>query len=319
MPDEERKGFVRDGAQCSSYDLECCPWSNLPDDDWAVQDDNDWTIGEFVWTGFDYLGEPTPYGDAAHWPSRSAYFGIVDLAGIPKDRYWLYRSRWRKDAPTLHVLPHWTWPGREGRVTPVYVYTSWPEAELFVNGVSQGRIAKDQSSRLDRKRLRWRNVKYAPGELKVVAYDAQGRIAEERIVKTAGEPRRIELVPEEQNLHAMSAKGDAMPELGYVRVRILDANGVLCPWATNKVAFTVSGAAKFKGACNGDPTSLESFVVPSMRAFHGEMTLVVEAGRSPGLVNINASSASLEPADVSLEVKKGQAANWIEINTEVGK
>lgn len=303
MPDEERKGFVRNGSQCSSYDLECCPWSNIPDDDWIVQDDNDWTIGEFVWTGFDYLGEPTPYGDSAHWPSRSAYFGIVDLAGIPKDRYWLYRSRWRNDVSTLHILPHWTWPGWEGKVMPVYVYTSWPEAELFVNGVSQGRRAKEQSSRLDRYRLRWRNVKYAPGELKVVAYDAWGGIAEEKAVRTAGEPHRIELVPEVQDLHVKSANGAAMPELAYVRVRILDRDGNLCPHATNDVSFAVSGAAKFKGLCNGDPTSTEPFILPRMRAFHGEMTLVVEVGRSPGTVNINASSACLEPGAVALGVE----------------
>ena len=124
-------------GQCSSYDVEYCPWSNLPDDDWRMQDDRDYTIGEFVWTGYDYLGEPSPYDE--YWPSRSSYFGICDLAGLPKDRYYLYRSHWRKDDATLHVLPHWTFPGREGETTPVYCYTSWPSAELFVNGKSQGR------------------------------------------------------------------------------------------------------------------------------------------------------------------------------------
>ena len=186
---------------------------------------------------------------------------------------------------------------------PVYVYTSWPEAELFVNGVSQGRRTKEQSSRLDRYRLRWRNVKYAPGELKVVAYDARGGIAEEKAVRTAGEPHRIELVPEGQDLHVKSANGAAMPELAYVRVRILDRDGNLCPHATNDVSFAVSGAAKFKGLCNGDPTSTEPFILPRMRAFHGEMTLIVEVGRSPGTVNINASSACLEPGAVALGVE----------------
>ena len=125
-------------GQCSSYDVEYCPWSNLPDDDWKMQDDRDYVIGEFVWTGYDYLGEPSPYDE--YWPSRSSYFGICDLAGLPKDRYWLYRSHWRNDSPTLHLLPHWTWPGREGETTPVYCYTSYPSAELCGNGQSQGRI-----------------------------------------------------------------------------------------------------------------------------------------------------------------------------------
>ena len=155
-------------GQCSSYDVEYCPWSNLPDDDWRMQDDRNYTIGEFVWTGFDYLGEPSPYDE--YWPSRSSYFGICDLAGLPKDRYWLYRSHWRTDSPTLHVLPHWTWKGREGETTPVYCYTSYPSAELFVNGKSQGRLVKDPSTRLDRYRLRWNDVQYEPGELKVVLH-----------------------------------------------------------------------------------------------------------------------------------------------------
>ncbi len=144
----------------------------MPDDDWAMQEDRKWTIGEFVWTGYDYLGEPTPYDE--YWPSRSSYFGICDLAGLPKDRYWLYRSRWRKDTSTLHLVPHWTWPGREGETTPVYCYTSYPEAELFVNGKSQGRRTYDKKSRLDRFRLRWNDVTYEPGELTVVGYDARG-------------------------------------------------------------------------------------------------------------------------------------------------
>ncbi len=304
FPVREGKGVTRPGSQCSSYDLECCPWSNLPDDDWAVQDDNAWAIGEFVWTGFDYLGEPTPYGAEKFWPSRSAYFGIVDLAGIPKDRYWLYRSRWRKDAPTLHVLPHWTWPGHEGGTIPVYVYTSYESAELFVNGVSQGRRHKDAASRLDRYRLRWNDVAYAPGELKAVAYDASGRVVAESVVRTAGKADRIELVPEAGVPHATPcADGEAlfMPELAYVRARILDKDGNLCPHAADEVSFTVSGAARFKGVCNGDPTSTEPFVLPRMRAFHGELVIVVETGRSAGTARIEARSPGLHAAFVELD------------------
>ena len=176
-------------GQCSSYDVEYCPWSNLPDDDWQMQDDRDYVIGEFVWTGYDYLGEPSPYDE--YWPSRSSYFGICDLAGLPKDRYWLYRSHWRNDSPTLHLLPHWTWPGREGETTPVYCYTSYPSAELFVNGKSQGRIVKNPNTRLDRYRLRWNNVKYEPGELRVVAYNYDGTVADTQTVRTAGAPAHI--------------------------------------------------------------------------------------------------------------------------------
>ena len=191
FPDEVIVNAEHPDGQSSSYDLEHGSWSNLPDDDWAMQDDKPWTIGEFVWTGFDYLGEPTPYDE--YWPSRSSYFGIFDLAGIPKDRYWLYRSHWRTDSHTLHLVPHWTFPGREGQVTPVYCYTDFDEAELFVNGKSQGRRRKDPKTRLDRYRLRWNDVVYQPGELKVVAYGADGRPAMTEVVRTAGRPAKVAL------------------------------------------------------------------------------------------------------------------------------
>ena len=260
-------------GQSSSYDLEHGSWSNLPDDDWAMHDDHPWAIGEFVWTGFDYLGEPTPY--KTHWPSRSSYFGMFDLAGIPKDRAWLYRSRWRKDSPTLHVLPHWTWPGREGQVTPVYVYTSYPEAELFVNGVSQGRRRRDLSSRLDRYRLRWRNVVYEPGELKVVAYGKNGRVAADKTVRTAGEPHHLYVQADRTHLVAPSARDT--PDLAFARVRVLDKGGNFCPDAAIRLNFATSGAVGFKAVCNGDATSLESFVKPTMLTFKGELVVVVEA------------------------------------------
>ena len=142
-----------------------------------MQDDKPWVVGEFVWTGFDYLGEPTPYFDK--WPARSSYFGIIDLAGLPKDRYYWYRSRWNTSANTIHLLPHWTWPGREGQVTPVICYSNFDDAELFVNGKSQGRVKKDVTRKFGRYRLKWDNVKYEPGELKVVVYDKAGRASGE--------------------------------------------------------------------------------------------------------------------------------------------
>ena len=248
--------------QCTSYDVEWTPWSNLPDDDWATQDDHPWTIGEFVWTGFDYLGEPYPYDTA--WPSRSAYFGILDLAGIPKDRYWLYRSRWNETSHTLHLVPHWTFPGREGQVTPVYCYTDFDEAELFVNGKSQGRIRKNPKSRLDRYRLRWNDVVYQPGELKVVAYDRNGAAALTKTVRTAGAPAKVTL------------EKRRFGKLLFVTAKIVDANGTLCPDAADNLSVSCGRGLRFKAICNGDATSLESFVEPHMKAFHGQLVAIFE-------------------------------------------
>ena len=196
FPVQKGASVMYDDHQCSGYDVECCSWSNLPDEDFALADDYDWTIGQFVWTGFDYLGEPSPYSTDS-WPSHSSVFGIIDLASLPKDRFYLYRSLWNKQANTLHVLPHWTWPGREGENTPVFVYTSYPSAELFVNGKSYGKQRKltaDESRALEgqdslalqrRYRLMWMDVPYEPGEVKVVAYDASGKPAEEKVILTA--------------------------------------------------------------------------------------------------------------------------------------
>ena len=285
-------------GQCSSYDLGYCSWSNLPDDDWAIQDDHSWTIGEFVWTGFDYLGEPTPYKE--YWPSRSAYFGIFDLAGLPKDRYWLYRSRWNTSAVTLHLLPHWTWPGREGQVTPVYCYTTFPSAELFVNGRSQGRRTKNPSTRLDRYRLRWNDVVYEPGEIKVVTFDEQGRKAGEARVRTAGAAHHIALSSDRSSLVAPSA--GATPDLAFVTVGIEDEKGTLCPDADARVLFSSSGAVRFKAVCNGDATSLEPFMRPEMKAFHGQLVAVVEAvDVGEGVLSVSVKGLPL--ARISFSVK----------------
>ena len=281
-------------GQCSSYDVEYCPWSNLPDDDWCMQDDRDYTIGEFVWTGYDYLGEPSPYDE--YWPSRSSYFGICDLAGLPKDRYYLYRSHWRKDDATLHVLPHWTFPGREGETTPVYCYTSWPSAELFVNGKSQGRILKNPNTRLDRYRLRWNNVKYEPGEIKVVAYDYDGTAKGEKIIRTAGAPARIVL---KADRNSISSKGE---DLSFVTVSVVDKNGTPCPTATNNMKFNVSGAGKFRAACNGDATSLVAFNSTEMPLFSGELVVVVE-GLRHGTAMLSVSADGLPMATLPIEVE----------------
>ena len=249
-------------GQCSSYDVQHCSWSNLPDDDWQWQDDKAWVIGEFVWTGFDYLGEPSPYDE--YWPSRSSYFGICDLAGLPKDRYYLYRSHWNKEEHTIHLLPHWTWPGRKGEVTPVYCYTDYPEAELFVNGKSQGRIRKNAAERLDRYRLRWNDVRYEPGEVRVVVYDEAGKQAGERSIRTAGKPSRLKL------------DAETIDNMVFVTVSMVDSKGTLCPAAADQLEFAVRGDGKFKAVCNGDATSLESFAEPRMRLFHGQLVVMVE-------------------------------------------
>ena len=280
-------------GQCSSYDVEYCSWSNLPDDDWVWQDDKPWVIGEFVWTGFDYLGEPTPYDE--YWPSRSSYFGICDLAGLPKDRYWLYQSKWQKEKHTIHLLPHWTWGTRQkqktrrgqapsvnriGQVTPVYCYTDYPEAELFVNGKSQGRIKKNPAERLDRYRLRWNNVKYEPGELKVVAYDTQGQPAGEQIVKTAGAPAQLKLDVWTQNDQGtLKADGE---DLAFVTVSLVDEEGTFVPHAADQLRFEVEGSGTFRAACNGDATSLESFTQPTMKLFSGQLVVIVQSGLDRG-------------------------------------
>ena len=284
FPDTVAPNKEHSNGQCSGYDVEHCWWSNLPDDDWKMQDDYNWVTGEFVWTGFDYLGEPTPYDK--YWPSRSSYFGIVDLAGLPKDRFYLYRSHWNKNEHTIHLLPHWTWKGREGQVTPVYCYTDYPSAELFVNGKSQGRITKNKDSRLDRYRLRWENVKYEKGEIKVVVYDEQGNKAGEKTVKTAGKPAKLQLTADRSTIAADGS------DLAFITVSLTDKNGTLCPDADHSLEFKVTGAATFNSVCNGDATSLEVFTEPTMKLFHGQLVVVVQASTAPGKATLSVRDKS---------------------------
>ena len=304
----ERKAMAKyDDHQASSYDVEHCGWSNLPEDDFIQHEDLPYCIGEFVWTGFDYLGEPTPY--YTDWPSHSSLFGIIDLAGIPKDRFYLYRSHWNKTARTLHILPHWTWPGREGEVTPVFVYTNYPSAELFINGKSQGKRTKDLSVELDssyteaaqksferqkRYRLMWMDTKYEPGTLKVVAYDKDGKAVAEEVVHTAGKPYRIELEADRDRL-----KADGK-DLSFINVRVVDRNGNLCPDATNKVKFNVRGSGSYRAAANGDPSSLESFQAPQMSLFKGQLTAVVQTEETPGVIVFEASAPGVKSAKIEL-------------------
>jgi beta-galactosidase len=278
FPVKETVSIPYKDGQCSSYDTENCSWSNLPEDDFIAQEDLSYTIGQFVWTGFDYLGEPTPYDE--YWPSRSSYFGICDLAGLPKDRYFLYRSVWNRDSHTIHLLPHWTWPGREGKVTPVYCYTDYPSAELFVNGVSQGRRTKDRNKKLDRYRLRWNDVVYQPGELRVVVYDQEGRAAGEEIIRTAGKPDHLLL---EADKTVLCADGEDMT---FVTVSMVDRMGNLVPDADHSLTFEVEGQGVFQAACNGDAKSLEPFTQPRMKLFNGKLVVVVRSTSCPGEITL---------------------------------
>ncbi|WP_028903749.1 glycoside hydrolase family 2 TIM barrel-domain containing protein [Prevotella sp. P6B4] len=288
-PGYDPKAIEKADGQCSSYDLEYCPWSNLPDDDWAMQDDYPWVIGEFVWTGYDYLGEPSPYDE--YWPARSSYFGICDLAGLPKDRYYLYRSHWNQKQHTIHLLPHWSF-GREriGQITPVYCYTDYPTAELFVNGKSQGKITKDPTSRLDRYRLRWNHVRYQPGSLKVVVYDADGKRVGEKTIRTANKPAVLKLDVWTQHNQATSNEGFQLnadgEDMAFVTVSLTDSRGTLVPQADDQLTFQVTGAGTFEAVCNGDATSLESFKQPTMKLFNGQLVVVVRAAKQSGTVTL---------------------------------
>ena len=307
FPAELKKQAMYDDHQSSGYDLEACSWSNVPDEDFALADDYDWTLGQFVWTGFDYLGEPSPY-DTDAWPSHSSVFGIIDLASLPKDRYYLYRSLWNKRDNTLHVLPHWTWPGREGENTPVFVYTSYPEAELFVNGKSYGKQRKlDAKTALSLKekdalwlqrryRLMWMDVPYEAGELKVVAYDKDGRPAEEKIVRTAGKPHHLEVVADRMQL---TADGK---DLAYITVRVVDKDGNLCPADNRLVTFSVKGAGTYRAAANGDATCLDLFHLPRMHAFSGQLTAIVQSGLQEGDLIFEAKAKGLRTGKLILKV-----------------
>jgi beta-galactosidase len=290
--------------------VEHCGWSNLPEDDWIWHDDFSWAIGEFVWTGFDYLGEPTPY--YTDWPSHSSLFGIIDLAGLPKDRYYLYRSQWNKEAETLHILPHWNWEGREGEVTPIFVYTNYPSAELFINGVSQGVRTKDESIvmensrgaeaerdllRQKRYRLMWMDTTYEPGEVKVVAYDKDGNAVAERVMRTAGAPYRIVL---ETDRSTIKANGK---DLSFVTVKVVDREGNLCPNAQHLIKYSVKGAGSYRAGANGDPTSLELFHRPQMKVFNGMMTAIVQSSEKAGEITLTATAKGLKSAKIVVKTE----------------
>ena len=297
--------------QLTSYDVIAPPWAYCPDVEFAALEKTPQVIGEFVWTGFDYLGEPTPYFlDAAaqktDWPARSSYFGVVDLAGFPKDRFYLYQSQWTK-APMVHVLPHWNWAGREGQPIPVVAYTNAEAVELFLNGKSLGRKAKgaepvvipvgkktSDDLKFDTKyRIGWQ-VPYAPGELKAVAFAGSQAVATD-VVRTAGAPARLLLEPDRKAI-----RGDG-EDLSFVTVRVVDRDGNPCPAADNLVRFELGGPGVIAAVDNGNAASVEPFQADRRKAFSGLALVIVRAKRGEaGPISLKASAEGLAAAETTI-------------------
>jgi beta-galactosidase len=302
---EDKTNFTK-SLQVSSYDLNAPEWAEIADDDFMWQQQESYVAGEFVWTGFDYLGEPTPYnnkvvkemGMSDLQASRSSYFGIVDLVGIPKDRYYLYKSYWKPEENTVHILPHWTWKGKEGDTVPVFVYTNGDCAELFINGKSQGKRCKDPLSEnsVDRFRLMWKETVYAPGEVKAVAYKNGQKIGEQ-IIKTAGEASEIRLSADRTMLQASGE------DLSYILVEAYDKNGIAQPLANQTVNVSVKGPATIAGVGNGNPQSFAPFQATQVELFYGKAMIILKSGFEAGKVTVTVSADDLKTDKVQLEIK----------------
>lgn len=300
--------------QVSSYDTVAPFWAYCPDVEFTYQDKLPNVLGEFVWTGFDYIGEPTPYWDSnssstqGDWPARSSYFGFVDLAGFPKDNYYLYQSEWTTQ-PMVHLLPHWNWPGREGQTIPVMAYSNADEVELFLNGKSLGRKKRfsdewempvghnvsDTGKFVSKYRLIWQ-VPYQPGALKAVAYSGGKQVAEQEI-HTAAAPARIRLIADRS---VIRAGGD---DLSFVTVRVEDKDGNLCPLADNLIHFNVTGAGEIAGVDNGNAATTESFQADHRQAFSGMALLILRSRAEPGKVHVVATGDGLAPAQLDVRIE----------------
>lgn len=278
--------------QMSAYDVEGPSWCSTPDEEFAMLEACPAVCGEFVWTGFDYLGEPHPYN--AGTPARGSYFGIIDFAGIKKDRFYLFQSHW-SDKPVLHLLPHWNW--HRGDTIPVMCYTNYPKAELFVNGKSMGVKTFDKSQTFNRYRLIWPDIIYQPGEIKVQAYDANGITADTKVIRTAGEPYKIVLSADRQTIHANGK------DLCYITAEIQDRDGNLCPMANSLVFVEVEGAGILKALCNGDATDQTSFASNYYRAFNGKMMVVVEPAKIAGEIVVKAMGSYLKETKITISAK----------------
>lgn len=304
LPLPKVKTDFTSSLQVSSYDLNAPEWAEISDDDFMWQEQEPYVAGEFVWTGFDYLGEPTPYnnkfvtslGLTDQEASRSSYFGIVDLVGIPKDRYYLYKSHWKPDEPTVHLLPHWNWDGYEGKEVPVFVYTNGDRAELFVNGRSQGMKYKKPNSTIstERYRLIWPNVIYQPGEIKVIAYQGD-EIVGESTVKTSSKPIKLAM---SINRKRLDSKDDS---LVFLTVEALDKEGNFCPLADNLLQLYLEGPIEIAGVGNGNPQSFEPFLAHRVKLFYGKAVIIIKSTGEEGLGKMTISSNGL--VEQTLEIK----------------
>jgi len=306
MPYSAKKDSFSNSLQVSSYDLNAPEWAEIPDDDFMWQQDEEYVAGEFVWTGFDYIGEPTPYengnmkmrGMTDKNASRTSYFGIVDLCGIPKDRYYLYKSYWKQDENTVHILPHWNWDASKVSKLPVFVYTNGDKAELFLNGKSLGFQSKKQNSTnsTERFRLMWPNVTYEAGELKAVAYK-EGKVIGESVVKTAGDPYEIRVTPDRTKIAANGM------DLSYLLVEAYDKNGNLCPLASNKIKIDISGPAHLAGVGNGNPQCFDSFQSNEISLFYGKAMVILASDLQKGEVKITLSTQGLNKVTKTIRVE----------------
>jgi beta-galactosidase len=317
FPVVEDKSKGMQDFQMSSYDLYAPPWATPPDWEFLGQDKNPFIAGEFVWTGFDYLGEPTPYdGTTKKMPniiepnlkkqietelankgeipliSRSSYFGIIDLCGFPKDRFYIYQARWRPDLPMAHILPHWNWAERVGQITPVHVYTSGDEAELFLNGKSLGRKKRGEFQY----RFRWDDVVYQPGELKVAAYKNGKKWAED-VVKTTDVAAQISLKTDRSII-----KADGQ-DLSFITVKITDKNGLMVPRSKNIVRFEIEGAGEIIATDNGDATDLNSFQSKTRKAYNGMALVIIRSTKKGGKIKLKAFSDNLKTAEITISSK----------------
>lgn len=290
---DENKFFkAQETLHINSYDMDAPQWGYAPEYEFEAQKKSPYIFGEFVWTGFDYLGEPTPY--KTEWPSRSSYFGIVDLCGLPKNRFYAYQAEW-SNKEVLHIFPHWNW--NDGQEVPVHCYTNLNIVELFVNGKSYGRKEKSDDNIHTKYRIIWDNVKYEAGEIKAVAYDNNDKIVKTEIIKTADVSASISLKPDRSTINA---DGD---DLCYITVGIYDKNGNICHKANNRVFVSVEGAAELIAVDNGDQTSLESFQADNVKAFNGLCMLTVRSTKNEGLIKVTVTSEGLPETKIQIKSK----------------
>ncbi|KAI1079525.1 glycoside hydrolase family 2 protein [Whalleya microplaca] len=284
-PVNDTSGGNPELLQVSAYELYTAGFGSSPDKVFAAQDKHPFVAGEFVWTGWDYLGEPTPY-----YTARSSYSGIIDLAGFKKDRFWLYQSRWRPDLQTAHILPHWTWPDRVGQLTPVHVFSAGEEAELFLNGQSQGRQRKEDYTY----RFRWDNITYQPGELHVVTYKDGQEWATET-VRTAGAATGLRLTADRE---VIKSDGD---DLSFITVEVVNSRGDVVPRADNAITFSLSGAGEIVATDNGDPADMTAFPSKERKAFSGLALVIVRAKAGvSGLITVTATGENLSGTEVTI-------------------